>query len=59
MARHRLLRRHHAAGFSIFVFSDFPPTQRFGLVVLASCTVDILANLFVLTVLGSAQWKKK
>ena len=48
-----------AAGFAIFVLSDFPPTQRFGLVVLAGCMVDILANLFVLPLLGGAQWKNK
>lgn len=46
-----------AAGFAIFVLSDFPPTQRFGLVVLAGCIIDILANLFVLPLLGGAQWK--
>jgi hypothetical protein len=34
--------------------SDFPPTQRFDLVVLAECTIDILTNLFVLPLLGSA-----
>jgi predicted RND superfamily exporter protein len=48
-----------AAGFAIFVRSDFPPTQRFGLVVLAGCVIDILANLFVLPLLGGAQWKTK
>ena len=48
-----------AAGFAIFVLSDFPPTQRFGLVVLAGCIIDILANLFVLPLLGGAQWKSK
>jgi predicted RND superfamily exporter protein len=48
-----------AAGFAIFVLSDFPPTQRFGLVVLAGCVIDILANLFVLPLLGGAQWKKR
>ena len=48
-----------AAGFAIFALSDFPPTQRFGLVVLAGCIIDILANLFVLPWLGGAQWKKK
>jgi predicted RND superfamily exporter protein len=47
-----------AAGFAIFVLSDFPPTQRFGVVVLAGCIIDILANLFVLPLLGGAQWKK-
>jgi predicted RND superfamily exporter protein len=41
-----------AAGFAIFVLSDFPPTQRFGLAVLASCVIDILANLLVLPPLG-------
>jgi predicted RND superfamily exporter protein len=48
-----------AAGFAIFVLSDFPPTERFGLVVLAGCIIDILANLFVLPLLGGAQWKEK
>jgi len=48
-----------AVGFAIFVLSDFPPTQRFGLVVLAGCVVDILANLFVLPLLGGAQLKKR
>src|SRR5438477_6623701 len=48
-----------AAGFAIFVLSDFPPTQRFGLVVLAGCIIDILANLLVLPLLGGAQWKRK
>jgi predicted RND superfamily exporter protein len=48
-----------AAGFAIFVLSDFPPTQRFGLVVLAGCVVDILANLFVLPLLGGAERTRK
>jgi predicted RND superfamily exporter protein len=48
-----------AAGFAIFVLSDFPPTQRFGLVVLAGCMIDIVANLFVLPLLGGATWKRK
>jgi len=48
-----------AAGFAIFALSDFPPTQRFGLVVLAGLVIDILANLFVLPLLGGAGWKKK
>ncbi|PYI76863.1 MAG: hypothetical protein DMF01_02895 [Verrucomicrobia bacterium] len=48
-----------AAGFAIFVLSDFPPTQRFGLVVLAGCVIDILANLFVLPLLGGTQLKKR
>jgi len=47
-----------AAGFAIFVLSEFPPTQRFGLVVLAGCVIDILANLFVLPLLGGAALKK-
>jgi len=46
-----------AAGFAIFVLSDFPPTQRFGVVVLAGCIVDILANLFVLPLLAGAERK--
>ncbi len=48
-----------AVGFAIFVLSDFPPTQRFGLVVLAGCIIDILANLFVLPLLGGAEWKAR
>ncbi|HEY2712053.1 MAG TPA: MMPL family transporter [Chthoniobacterales bacterium] len=47
-----------AAGFAIFALSAFPPTQRFGLVVLAGTVIDILANLFVLPLLGGAEWKK-
>ncbi|PYI92590.1 MAG: hypothetical protein DME97_09770 [Verrucomicrobia bacterium] len=47
-----------AAGFAIFVLSDFPPTQRFGLVVLGGLIIDILGNLFVLPLLGGAQLKK-
>ena len=46
------------AGFAIFVLSNFPPTQRFGLVVLAGLVIDILANLFVLPLLGGASWKR-
>lgn len=45
------------AGFAIFVLSNFPPTQRLGLVVLAGLIVDILANLFVLPLLGGASLK--
>ena len=48
-----------AAGFTLFVLSDFPPTQRFGLVVLAGCIIDILANLFVLPLLGGAELKTR
>jgi uncharacterized protein len=47
-----------AAGFAIFVLSDFPPTQRFGLVVLAGCIIDILANLFVLPLLAAGGWRR-
>jgi hypothetical protein len=39
--------------------SDFTPTQRFGLVVLAGCIIDILANLFVLPLLAGARLKKR
>ena len=47
------------AGFAIFVLSEFPPTQRLGLVVLAGLIVDIAANLFVLPLLGGAELKRK
>jgi len=47
-----------AAGFAIFVLSDFPPTQRFGLIVVVGTIVDILANLFVLPLLGGAELKR-
>jgi predicted RND superfamily exporter protein len=46
-----------AAGFAIFALSQFPPTQRFGLVVVAGTVIDILANLFLLPLLGGAEWK--
>lgn len=41
----------------IFALSNFPPTQRFGLVVVSGTVIDILANLFVLPLLGGAEWK--
>jgi predicted RND superfamily exporter protein len=41
-----------AAGFAIFALSGFPPTQRFGLVVVAGTVIDILANLFLLPLLA-------
>ncbi len=44
-----------AAGFAIFALSSFPPTQRFGLVVVVGTIIDILANLFVLPLLGGAE----
>jgi len=47
-----------AAGFAIFVLSDFPPTQRFGLVVVFGTIIDILGNLFVLPLLGGASLKR-
>ncbi len=41
-----------AAGFGIFALSNFPPTQRFGLVVVAGTVIDILANLFASAAFG-------
>jgi uncharacterized protein len=43
------------AGFAIFALSNFPPTQRFGLVVVSGTVIDILANLFLLPLLGGAE----
>ena len=48
-----------AAGFAIFALSDFPPTQRFGLVVVVGLVLDILASLFILPLLADARWKKR
>ncbi|MGH7937698.1 MAG: MMPL family transporter, partial [Bryobacteraceae bacterium] len=48
-----------AAGFALFALSYFPPTQRFGLIVLAGLVIDILANLIVLPLLGGAEWKQE
>jgi predicted RND superfamily exporter protein len=47
-----------AAGFAIFVLSDFPPTQRFGLVVVFGTIIDVLANLFVLPLVGGVELKR-
>jgi uncharacterized protein len=47
------------AGFAIFALSSFPPTQRFGLVVVFGTLIDILANLFVLPLLGGDSWNKQ
>ena len=46
-----------ATGFAIFTLSDFPPTQRFGLVVIFGTLIDIMATLLVLPLLGAASWK--
>ena len=46
------------AGFAIFAVSGFPPTQRFGIVVLAGTVIDIAANLFVLPLLGGADFRR-
>ena len=48
-----------AVGFAIFVLSNFPPTRRFGLLILFGLIIDILANLFVLPLLGGAELKKR
>ena len=48
-----------AVGFAIFALSNFPPTQRFGLVILFGLVIDILANLLVLPLLGGAELKKR
>jgi predicted RND superfamily exporter protein len=48
-----------AVGFAIFLLSNFPPTQRFGVVILAGLVIDILANLFVLPLLGGAELRKQ
>jgi len=47
------------AGFAIFALSSFPPTQRFGLVVLAGTVIDILGNLFVLPLLAGGEFRKR
>jgi uncharacterized protein len=48
-----------AAGFAIFALSNFPPTQRFGMVVVAGTIIDILVNLFLLPLLGGAEFKRR
>ena len=48
-----------AADFPIFVLSDFPPTQCFGLVVVFGTIIDILANLFVLPLLGGSHFSNE
>ena len=59
MARDRLFRPNLCRWVAIFALSDFPPTQRFGLVILFGLIIDILANLFVLPLLGGAALKKR
>ena len=46
-----------ATGFAIFTLSNFPPTQRFGLVVIFGTLIDIMATLLVLPLLSGAHWK--
>ena len=50
-----------AAGFSIFMLSNFPPTQRFGFSVVLGTLLSPLAALFVLPWLASLKlpWEKK
>ncbi len=48
-----------ATGFAIFALSNFPPTQRFGLVVVSGTIIDILVNLFLLPLLGGAEWRRQ
>ncbi|MDQ2710971.1 MAG: MMPL family transporter [Acidobacteriota bacterium] len=48
-----------AAGFAVFALSNFPPTQRFGLVVVSGTVIDILANLFLLPLLGGSEWNTR
>ena len=45
-----------ATGFAIFTLSNFPPTQRFGLVVVFGTMIDIAATLLVLPLLGAGSW---
>ena len=47
-----------ATGFAIFTLSNFPPTQRFGLVVVFGTLIDIMATLLVLPLLSGAHWKR-
>jgi predicted RND superfamily exporter protein len=46
-----------ATGFAIFTLSNFPPTQRFGLVVIFGTVIDIMATLLVLPLLSGAHWR--
>ena len=46
-----------ATGFAIFTLSNFPPTQRFGLVVIFGTVIDIMATLLVLPLLSGSHWK--
>lgn len=46
-----------ATGFAIFTLSDFPPTQRFGAVVIFGTLIDIMATLLVLPLLSGSRWK--
>jgi predicted RND superfamily exporter protein len=45
------------AGFGIFILSEFPPTQRFGLSVILGTFISPLAALFVFPWI--AAWNKK
>jgi len=46
------------AGFGIFGFSNFPPTQRFGLSVVIGSVLAALVTLFVLPWLSTLKWRK-
>ena len=44
-----------ATGFAIFALSRFPPTQRFGLVIVFGTAIAAFAALFSLPLLGGAR----
>ena len=45
------------SGFGIFALSDFPPTQRFGIMVVMGTFMAPFATLIALAFLASFQWK--
>jgi predicted RND superfamily exporter protein len=41
------------------LLSDFPSTQRFGVVVLLGTIIDVVGSLVVLPLLGGAEWSRR
>jgi predicted RND superfamily exporter protein len=46
-------------GFAVFVLSQFPPTQRFGMAVILGTTVSVISTLFVLPTLAELTLRRE
>ena len=45
-------------GFSVFAFSDFPPSQRFGLEIVYGASLAMIFTLIIIPFIATMDWKK-